>query len=79
MVMKPRFTPEMEREGRLHAESHPEERRRVLEACDAAAGARVSRETAEVLIWGNSAFVKPYEFLISRDDDGKWKAVRVYF
>jgi hypothetical protein len=78
MVMKPQFTPEMEREGRLYAESHPEERRRVLEACDEAAGGRIDRR-ATVLIWGDAAHVQGQSFWIHRNDDGEWKALRVFF
>ena len=75
MVAKPQFSEVMEREGRAYAQAHPEERLRVLEACDEAAKGRISRD-AEVLIWveHNTAFVKGYTFWIHRNDDGEWEA-----
>ena len=79
MVRKPTWPPEMEDEGRRYAESHPEERRRVLEACDEAAGAPINRERAEVLICGNAALVKPYSFWIHKNTQGEWEARPVVF
>jgi hypothetical protein len=76
MVTKPRFSEEMEREGREYARLHPEERLKVLEACDEATGGRINRD-ATVLIWGNAANVEGYSFWIRRDDDGEWEAKRV--
>jgi hypothetical protein len=78
MMAAPHFPEEMEREGREYARLHPEERLKVLEACDEATGGRINRE-ATVLIWGNAAHVEGYSFWIGRDDDGEWEAKWVIF
>jgi hypothetical protein len=68
----------MEREGREYARLHPDERLKVLRACDEAAGGRISRD-ATVLIWGNEAHVKGHSLWIHRKEDGEWEAKQVVF